>query len=317
MQTEFLFHGRPLSSRPFSARSSCLPFSPTAQSRYSRPPSESRHGCHRLRCQLGAADPPSVHSSRDLYLLPRTTALGAILITGFLGGAICTHFRLGGGRAAATRLPGTRRREERRAVSPQRAGAEAAAVDGTLIRFRVRLGSVHSRGKRPWPSHFMISSSAFLQTLRAVEGFLDKGLAHCKEKTRSQRDRRGAALFPTCCRSASRCCRRSPLGRRARGAKAGFAPPGAVDRDYAGLQKLVTRRRASLEQLKPRGGQRARRQGLCSRPRPKCRSRPKASRMTFSLPNFHFHATTAYDILRHKGVPLGKRDYMGRMKLAK
>jgi len=30
-----------------------------------------------------------------LYALPRTTALGAILITGFLGGAICTHFRLG------------------------------------------------------------------------------------------------------------------------------------------------------------------------------------------------------------------------------
>jgi hypothetical protein len=30
-----------------------------------------------------------------LYALPRTTMLGAILITGFLGGAICTHFRIG------------------------------------------------------------------------------------------------------------------------------------------------------------------------------------------------------------------------------
>ena len=30
-----------------------------------------------------------------LYALPRTTILGAILITGFLGGAICTHFRIG------------------------------------------------------------------------------------------------------------------------------------------------------------------------------------------------------------------------------
>jgi len=37
--------------------------------------------------------------------------------------------------------------------------------------------------------------------------------------------------------------------------------------------------------------------------------------MSFSLPNFFFHATTAYDILRHKGVPLGKRDFMGRLKL--
>ena len=30
-----------------------------------------------------------------LYGIPRTATLGAILITGFLGGAICTHFRLG------------------------------------------------------------------------------------------------------------------------------------------------------------------------------------------------------------------------------
>jgi hypothetical protein len=30
-----------------------------------------------------------------LYVYPRTAVLGAILVTGFLGGAICTHFRLG------------------------------------------------------------------------------------------------------------------------------------------------------------------------------------------------------------------------------
>ena len=30
-----------------------------------------------------------------------------------------------------------------------------------------------------------------------------------------------------------------------------------------------------------------------------------------SLPNFYFHCTTAYDILRHNGVELGKRDFMG------
>ena len=37
--------------------------------------------------------------------------------------------------------------------------------------------------------------------------------------------------------------------------------------------------------------------------------------MSFSLPNFHFHATTAYNILRSKGVPLGKRDFMGALRL--
>ena len=30
-----------------------------------------------------------------------------------------------------------------------------------------------------------------------------------------------------------------------------------------------------------------------------------------SLPNFYFHCTTAYDILRQCGVELGKRDFMG------
>ena len=32
----------------------------------------------------------------------------------------------------------------------------------------------------------------------------------------------------------------------------------------------------------------------------------------FALPNFYFHATTAYDILRHAGVEVGKRDFLGR-----
>jgi hypothetical protein len=30
----------------------------------------------------------------------------------------------------------------------------------------------------------------------------------------------------------------------------------------------------------------------------------------FGLPNFFFHVTTAYDILRHRGVPLSKRDFL-------
>jgi uncharacterized protein len=31
----------------------------------------------------------------------------------------------------------------------------------------------------------------------------------------------------------------------------------------------------------------------------------------FALPNFYFHVTTAYDLLRQAGVPLGKMDYIG------
>ena len=41
---------------------------------------------------------------------------------------------------------------------------------------------------------------------------------------------------------------------------------------------------------------------------------PETFFLSFSLPNFHFHAVTAYDILRTRGVPLGKRDYEGRLR---
>jgi hypothetical protein len=34
----------------------------------------------------------------------------------------------------------------------------------------------------------------------------------------------------------------------------------------------------------------------------------------FVLPNFYFHVTTAYDILRHNGVELGKLDYLGGIR---
>ena len=33
--------------------------------------------------------------------------------------------------------------------------------------------------------------------------------------------------------------------------------------------------------------------------------------MGFAIPNFTFHCTTSYDILRHNGVELGKRDFLG------
>jgi hypothetical protein len=36
--------------------------------------------------------------------------------------------------------------------------------------------------------------------------------------------------------------------------------------------------------------------------------------LSFSQPNFYFHATTAYDILRANGLPLSKRDFNGRVR---
>ena len=36
--------------------------------------------------------------------------------------------------------------------------------------------------------------------------------------------------------------------------------------------------------------------------------------LSFSLPNFYFHATTTYDILRMAGAPIGKMAFLGPMK---
>ena len=37
--------------------------------------------------------------------------------------------------------------------------------------------------------------------------------------------------------------------------------------------------------------------------------------LQFAMPNFYFHVVTAYAILRHKGVPLGKSDYLGGLPM--
>ena len=37
--------------------------------------------------------------------------------------------------------------------------------------------------------------------------------------------------------------------------------------------------------------------------------------LSFSQPNYMFHASTVYDILRMRGVPIGKRDFMGRLRI--
>jgi hypothetical protein len=102
-----------------------------------------------------------------------------------------------------------------------------------------------------------------------------------------------------------------------KGAKAGvFTPPGPSTADYAGLQKLIADARADLQKLS-----RAEVEALEGKDvvfqlgERKMPFTAENFLMSFSMPNFHFHATTAYDILRMKGVPLGKRDYMGMPRI--
>jgi hypothetical protein len=96
-----------------------------------------------------------------------------------------------------------------------------------------------------------------------------------------------------------------------------FRPPSFdLDKDYAGLQALVREAREGIAgldegEVEALGGKSmVIKIGKTEMPF----TNPNFL-LSFSLPNFHFHATTTYDILRMLGVPLGKRDYIGSMKM--
>ncbi|HVY89637.1 MAG TPA: DUF1993 domain-containing protein [Hyphomonadaceae bacterium] len=96
-----------------------------------------------------------------------------------------------------------------------------------------------------------------------------------------------------------------------------FDPPhGTPNADYAALQGEVDAALARLGEFKPaeinalEGKDVAFRLGERSMP-----FTVENFLLSFSLPNFHFHCTTAYDILRSKGVPLGKRNYLGAVRM--
>ena len=159
----------------------------------------------------------------------------------------------------------------------------------------------------------------YLQILGAVGGFLEKSLTHFQEKgidpAEIVQSRLAHDMQPLRFQIVS-------VAHHSRGAieaaKSGvFTPPSAKpDLDYAALQALVTEARNELSALTPEVVN-----ALVGRDvtfKLGDRALPFTTEdflMSFSLPNFFFHATTAYDILRHKGAPLGKRDFMGRLKL--
>ena len=101
------------------------------------------------------------------------------------------------------------------------------------------------------------------------------------------------------------------------GIKAGeFTPPDYPQTDYAGLQAMTRDTLAALQAMRPEdvdslvGRQLVFKLGGNEIP-----FTAENFILSFSLPNFYFHATTAYAILRSRGVPLGKRDFIGKMKI--
>jgi uncharacterized protein len=160
---------------------------------------------------------------------------------------------------------------------------------------------------------------SYLQTITAVGGFLDKGLAFCKSNNTNPEEmvetRLAADMHPLRFQIVS--VAHHSLGAIEGVMKGVFLPPGKTEPlDYQGLQKLIADtgdglRRLSPEQVNALEGKHV---DFQMRDR-KVPFTAENFLLSFSLPNFYFHATTAYDILRSKAVPLGKRDFLGRLRI--
>ncbi|MEH6518805.1 MAG: DUF1993 domain-containing protein [Halioglobus sp.] len=88
-------------------------------------------------------------------------------------------------------------------------------------------------------------------------------------------------------------------------------PPGIPGLNYAGLSRVLSEAEEGMAQLTPEvvnglaDGQLVFKLGDREIP-----YEATNFMLSFSVPNFYFHATTLYDILRQQGVPLGKLDYL-------
>lgn len=159
----------------------------------------------------------------------------------------------------------------------------------------------------------------YLQILHGVAGFLEKGLEHMRKagidpdsvvETRIYED-----MLPF--RFQVHSVAHHSAGALDAVMTGTFSPPsGLPEHDYAGLQQHIDEaiRRVKAFSEKEVNSREGADVGfnLGGRVLPFI---AEEFVMSFSLPNLHFHAATAYGILRAKGAPLGKRDYIGTLQM--
>jgi len=168
-------------------------------------------------------------------------------------------------------------------------------------------------------SLYDLSVSTYLQILRSVSGFLAKGADYARDNGLDPASIVETSLHPDMLpfRFQIISVWHHSLGAITGIQKGTFSPPPPMpELDYPGLQELVAVATSGLE-----GISREEVDALAGRPMKfemKNIEIPFTTEnfiLSFSLPNFYFHATTAYDILRSAGVPLGKMDFLGNMRM--
>jgi uncharacterized protein len=150
-----------------------------------------------------------------------------------------------------------------------------------------------------------------LANLAAV---LKKGLAFAEERKIDPAVLIAARLAPDMRPLSSQIQIASDAAKGAAARLAGVAVPSFADTEttFAELEERIAKTRAFLKTVGPAqiDGSEQRSIALKFGPR-EVTFTGQDYLFGFVLPNFYFHVTTAYDILRHNGAPLGKMDYLG------
>jgi uncharacterized protein len=159
---------------------------------------------------------------------------------------------------------------------------------------------------------------SYIQILGAVAGLIDKAEAFCSEKGLTPQDilqaRLAADMHPFAYQVKSTAVH--SIGAIEGVRKGTFSPDTTTPpQDFAALKARVIETIAALEAIKATEIDsfigRDMRFAFGDR---HVDYTAENFLLSFSQPNFYFHAATTYDILRWKGLPIGKRDFTGRTR---
>lgn len=165
-------------------------------------------------------------------------------------------------------------------------------------------------------SMYQASVPVFARMLTNLKGVVQKAAAHAQARKIDETVLVNARLYPDMLPLAKQIQIASDFARGTAARLAGAEPPSYEDNEKT-LTELVARIDRTIEFL--RTTKAAEIDGSESREivRPVRGEPHKFSGVNYllqyALPNFFFHATTAYAILRHNGIEVGKQDYIGKL----
>jgi len=163
-------------------------------------------------------------------------------------------------------------------------------------------------------SMYQASVPVFLRTLAALSGILDKAAAHAAQRKIEPSVLLNTRLFPDMFPLLRQVQLTADFAKGASARLAGIDVPKFADTEstFDELKARIAKTVDFVKTLKPAQieGSEAREITIPIGGQPQSfKGQPYL--LHFALPNFFFHATTAYDILRHCGVDVGKRDFIG------